>query len=67
MLSVVVTMSLVLMIVVALLGVVGIGIGGVGRQVDPELAGHLARIARHLNGEGEPPQRLRRLVEALDR
>lgn len=63
MLSVVATMSLVLMIVIALLAVVGMGIGGIGRDMDCELADRLEQIACHLNGDAQPPQRLVRLVE----
>jgi hypothetical protein len=37
---------------------------GRGKQRAPKLADRMARAAQHLNGDGEPPARLIKLIES---
>jgi hypothetical protein len=37
---------------------------GRGKQRAPKLADRMARAAQHLNGDGEPPRRLIKLIES---
>ena len=61
MLSYVLALSLVLVVAVAVFGVVAVGLEGRGRTRAPKTADRLARAARHLNGDAEPPQRFAKL------
>jgi hypothetical protein len=44
--------------------VVLLGMEGRGKQRAPKLADRMARAAQHLNGDGEPPARLVKLIES---
>jgi hypothetical protein len=43
-------------------GLVLLGIEGRGKQRAPKLADRMSRAAQHLNGDGEPPARLVKLI-----
>jgi hypothetical protein len=45
-------------------GLVLLGIEGRGKQRAPKIAARAARAAQHLNGDGEPPSRLVKLIES---
>jgi len=45
-------------------GLVLLGIEGRGKERAPKLADRMARAAQHLNGDGEPPTRLVKLIES---
>jgi UPF0716 family protein affecting phage T7 exclusion len=62
--AILVAMILLLVLVGAVLGVVIVGMQGRGRDRAPHLADRMARAARHLNGDGAPPQSLRRLFRS---
>lgn len=57
MLSFVLALLVVLVVALAVFGVVAVGLEGRGRTHAPKTADRLARAARHLNGDGELPQR----------
>jgi hypothetical protein len=59
----VVVMFVVLVVAAAVLTLVLVGMEGRGWRQAPQLARRMRRVARHLNGEGQPPRRL----QALDR
>ena len=59
--AILVAMILLLVLVGAVLGVVIVGMQGRGRDRAPLFADRMARAAQHLNGDGAPPQSLRRL------
>ena len=48
----------------SIVGVVLLGMEGRGKQRAPRLADRMARAAEHLNGDGEPPARLIKLIES---
>ncbi|MGD7787257.1 hypothetical protein ACQBAR_10960 [Propionibacteriaceae bacterium Y1685] len=50
------TMFLVLGVSATVLAIVVVGMRGRGRERAPRIADHLATAAKHLNGEGQPPQ-----------
>jgi hypothetical protein len=62
--SIVVAMIVILVVVACTLGLVLLGIEGRGKQRAPKLADRMARAAQHLNGDGEPPARLIKLIES---
>jgi hypothetical protein len=53
-----------LVVVASIVGVVLLGMEGRGKQRAPRLADRMARAAEHLNGDGEPPARLIKLIES---
>lgn len=61
--AVIFTMLVILGIAAVVIAVVVMGMEGTGRAKHPELADAMARTARHLNGEGEPPRGLRELFD----
>ncbi len=60
------TMLIVLVLAAAVIAVVVMGMEGTGRKQHPEIAEAMARTARHLNGEGEPPKALVQLFDEMD-
>lgn len=60
------TMLVVLVLAAAIIAVVVMGMEGTGRKQHPEIAEAMARTARHLNGEGEPPKALVQLFDEID-
>ena len=62
--SIVVAMIVIFALVACTLGMVVLGIEGRGKERAPKLADRMARAARHLNGDGEPPARLVKLIES---
>ena len=62
--SIVVAMIVILVVVASIIGVVLLGMEGRGKQRAPRLADRMARAAEHLNGDGEPPARLIKLIES---
>ena len=62
--SIVVAMVVILVVVASIAGVVLLGMEGRGKQRAPRLADRMARAAEHLNGDGEPPARLIKLIES---
>jgi UPF0716 family protein affecting phage T7 exclusion len=62
--SIVVAMIVILVVVASIAGVVLLGMEGRGKQRAPRLADRMARAAQHLNGDGEPPARLIKLIES---
>jgi len=59
--ALVVAMLVILTVAAGTLALVVVGMEGRGGHQAPQLARRLRRIARHLNGEGRPPRRLRGL------
>jgi hypothetical protein len=62
--SIVVAMIVILVVAAATVGLVLLGIEGRGRQRAPKLAHRMSRAAEHLNGDGEPPARLVKMIES---
>jgi hypothetical protein len=62
--SIVVAMIVIFVIVACTAGLVLLGIAGRGKDRAPKLADRMARAAQHLNGDGEPPARLVKLIES---
>jgi hypothetical protein len=62
--SIVVAMFVILVLAACTVGLVLLGMEGRGKQRAPKLANRMARAAEHLNGEGEPPARLMKLIES---
>ncbi|HEY9471474.1 MAG TPA: hypothetical protein VIQ76_17870 [Propionibacteriaceae bacterium] len=62
--SIVVAMIVILVLAGCTAGLVLLGIEGRGKQRAPKLADRMARAAQHLNGDGEPPTRLVKLIES---
>lgn len=56
--AVVFTMLVILVVAAAVIAVVVMGMEGTGKDQHPEIANAMARTARHLNGEAEPPKGL---------
>lgn len=56
--AVVFTMLVILVLAAAVIAVVVMGMEGTGKEQHPEIAHAMARTARHLNGEAEPPKGL---------
>jgi UPF0716 family protein affecting phage T7 exclusion len=62
--SIVVAMIVILVVAACTVGLVLLGIEGRGKQRAPKIAARMARAAQHLNGDGEPPSRLVKLIES---
>ena len=62
--SIVVAMLVILVVAACIAGVVLLGMEGRGKKRAPRLADRMARAAQHLNGDGEPPARLIKLIES---
>ena len=62
--SIIVAMIVILVIVACTVGLVLLGMEGRGKDRAPKLADRMARAAQHLNGDGEPPSRLVKLIES---
>ena len=62
--SIVVAMIVILVVAACTVGLVLLGIEGRGKQRAPKIAARVARAAQHLNGDGEPPARLVKLIES---
>jgi hypothetical protein len=62
--SIVVAMIVILVVAACTAGLVLLGMEGRGKQRAPKLADRMARAAQHLNGDGEPPARLVKLIES---
>jgi hypothetical protein len=62
--SIVLAMVVILVVVACIVGVVLLGMEGRGKQRAPRLADRMARAGQHLNGDGEPPARLIKLIES---
>ena len=62
--SIVVAMIVILVVATCIVGLVLLGMEGRGKQRAPKLADRMARAAQHLNGDGEPPARLIKLIES---
>ena len=62
--SIVLAMSVILVLAGCTVGLVLLGIEGRGKERAPKLADRMARAAQHLNGDGEPPTRLVKLIES---
>jgi hypothetical protein len=60
--SIVVAMIVILVLAGCTVGLVLLGIEGRGKERAPKLADRMARAAQHLNGDGEPPTRLVKLI-----
>ena len=58
-----VTMFLLVVLAVAVAGVVAVGMKGKLADADPRLRHGLAQVARHLNGDAEPPKQFVQVVE----
>ncbi len=61
--SIVIAMVITLVLVLAVTGLVLVGIEGRGRRRAPQITRRIARAAQHLNGEGQPPARFVRFIE----
>jgi hypothetical protein len=62
--SIIVAMIVIFGIVACIVGLVLLGMEGRGKDRAPKLADRMARAAQHLNGDGEPPSRLVKLIES---
>ena len=62
--SIVVAMIVILVVAACTVGLVLLGIEGRGKQRAPKIAARAARAAQHLNGDGEPPASLVKLIES---
>jgi hypothetical protein len=62
--SIIVAMIVIFVIVACTVGLVLLGMEGRGKGRAPKLADRMARAAQHLNGDGEPPSRLVKLIES---
>jgi hypothetical protein len=62
--SIIVAMIVIFGIVACTVGLVLLGMEGRGKDRAPKLADRMARAAQHLNGDGEPPSRLVKLIES---
>ena len=60
--SIVLAMIVILVLAGCTVGLVLLGIEGRGKERAPKLADRMARAAQHLNGDGEPPTRLVKLI-----
>ncbi|SEQ15019.1 hypothetical protein [Microlunatus flavus] len=63
--AIVVASLLLLTLIIAIVGVVVVGLEGRGVARLPRLAPRLRRAARHLNGEATPPPAFLRLLRRL--
>ena len=62
--SILVAMITVLLLAVGVVGLVLVGIEGRGRRRAPRIARRITRAAQHLNGDGQPPARIVKLIES---
>jgi hypothetical protein len=62
--AIVVAMIVILVVAACTVGLVLLGMEGRGKARAPKLANRMARAAQHLNGDGEPPARLVKLIES---
>ena len=62
--SIVLAMIVILVLAGCTVGLVLLGIEGRGKERAPKLADRMARAAQHLNGDGQPPTRLVKLIES---
>ena len=62
--SIVLAMIVILVLAGCTVGLVLLGIEGRGKERAPKLADRMARAAHHLNGDGEPPTRLVKLIQS---
>lgn len=60
--AIVVFMILILALVAGTAAVVVVGMEGRYKERAPRLADRMARAAQHLNGDGQPPKALERLL-----
>ena len=63
MIAYVVAMIAILVVAAAVVGLVLVGMEGRGRARMPWVSDKLTRLARHLNGEVEPPETFTRVIE----
>lgn len=63
--AVIFTMLVILGLAAAVIAVVVMGMEGTGRARHPEIADAMARTARHLNGEGQPPRGMMLLFDEM--
>lgn len=59
-------MLVILAIAAGIIAVVVMGMEGQGREQHPEIADAMARTARHLNGEADPPRGLVALFDEIE-
>ncbi|MFV0406217.1 MAG: hypothetical protein ACK5LN_05265 [Propioniciclava sp.] len=64
--TVVLALLAIVVLAVLIIVVVLVGMHGVGRTKAPDLANAMARTARQLNGEGQPPRGLMLLFNEMD-
>ena len=62
--SIFVAMITVLLLATGIVGLVLIGIEGRGKRRAPKIARRITRAAQHLNGDGQPPARIVKLIES---
>lgn len=62
--AIVIAMIVIFVVAACTVGLVLLGIEGRGKRRAPKLADRMARAAEHLNGDGEPPARLVKLIES---
>lgn len=60
--AILVSMIVIFVIAASTVGLVIVGMEGRGKTRAPKLADKVARAAQHLNGDGEPPRSLQRLL-----
>jgi len=65
--SIVLAMVAILAVAAGVVGMVAIGMQGRGEDRAPKLASTMARAARHLNGDGKPPERFLKLIQSAHR
>jgi hypothetical protein len=63
--AIIVASVLLLVLITGIVGVVVVGLEGRGADHLPRLRVKLANAARHLNGDGAPPQAFLRLLRRL--
>ena len=59
-------MLVILILAVGIIAVVVMGIEGTGKGQHPDIAEAMARTAKHLSGDADPPQGLRDFARELD-
>ncbi|MFV0451378.1 MAG: hypothetical protein ACK5LS_03885 [Propioniciclava sp.] len=64
--TVVLALIAILVLALAIIAVVVMGMHGTGRKTVPDLTNVMARTARQLNGEGQPPRGLLLLFNEID-
>ncbi|MFW6598371.1 hypothetical protein ACQBAU_07450 [Propionibacteriaceae bacterium Y2011] len=61
--TIMIAMLVILGLCLAVVLMVTLGIEGLGKGRHPELADRLARYAKHLNGDAEPPKKFENLLQ----